>query len=58
MRILTRYVARAYFKMLSLCLGSFITIYLVVDFMEKVSRFTRSGATWVRIAWLREWEPM
>ena len=50
MRIITRYVARAYFKMLSLCLGSFITIYLVVDFMEKVSRFTRSGATWQHLA--------
>ena len=46
MRILTRYVAKAYLRMLGLCLGSFITIYLVVDFMEKVSRFTRAGASW------------
>ena len=50
MRILTLYVARAYLKMLSLCLGSFISIYLVVDFMEKISRFTRDGADWKHIA--------
>ena len=50
MRILTRYVAKAYLRMLSFCLGSFIAIYLVVDFMEKVSRFTRGGAKWQHIA--------
>uniref|UniRef100_C6E5G8 Permease YjgP/YjgQ family protein n=1 Tax=Geobacter sp. (strain M21) TaxID=443144 RepID=C6E5G8_GEOSM len=50
MTILTRYIARAYLKMLSLCLGSFLTIYLVVDFMEKVSRFTRAGASWKHLA--------
>lgn len=50
MRILTRYVAKAYLKMLGLCLGSFLTIYLVVDFMEKVSRFTRAGASWQHLA--------
>lgn len=50
MTILTRYVAALYLKMLSLCLGSFLTIYLVVDFMEKVARFTRAGATWQHLA--------
>ena len=50
MRILTRYVAKAYLRMLALCLGAFIAIYLVVDFMEKVARFTRSGAHWYHIA--------
>ena len=50
MRILTRYVAKAYLKMLMLCMGAFIAIYLVVDFMEKIARFTRSGADWYNIA--------
>jgi len=50
MRILTRYVAQAYLKMLGLCLGAFIAIYLVVDFMEKIARFTRHGAHWYHIA--------
>jgi lipopolysaccharide export system permease protein len=50
MRILTRYVAKAYLKMLFLCLGAFIAIYQVVDFMEKIARFTRSGAHWYHIA--------
>jgi lipopolysaccharide export system permease protein len=50
MRILTRYVAAAYLKMLFLCLGAFIAIYQVVDFTEKIARFTRSGAHWYHIA--------
>ncbi|QWV92730.1 LPS export ABC transporter permease LptG [Geomonas oryzisoli] len=50
MRILTRYVAKAYLRMLGLCLGSFVTIYLVVDFMEKIGRFTRTGASWKYLA--------
>ncbi|MBJ6752152.1 LPS export ABC transporter permease LptG [Geomonas anaerohicana] len=50
MRILTRYVAKAYLRMLGLCLGSFVTIYLVVDFMEKIGRFSRTGASWKYVA--------
>ncbi|QXE90635.1 LPS export ABC transporter permease LptG [Geomonas subterranea] len=50
MSILTRYVAKAYLRMLGLCLGSFVTIYLVVDFMEKIGRFSRSGASWQHLA--------
>jgi len=50
MRILTRYVAKAYARMLLLCMGAFIAIYLVVDFMEKIARFTRSDAHWYHIA--------
>ena len=50
MNILTRYVAKAYLRMLGLCLGSFVTIYLVVDFMEKISRFARADASWHDVA--------
>jgi lipopolysaccharide export system permease protein len=49
MRILTRYVAKAYLRMLALCMGAFVAIYLVVDFMEKIARFTRMGAHWQHI---------
>jgi lipopolysaccharide export system permease protein len=51
MRILSRYVAKAYLKMLFLCLGSFIGIYQVVDFTEKIARFTHAGAKWYHIAY-------
>ena len=51
MRILSLYVAKAYLKMLFLCLGAFIAIYQVVDFTEKIARFTRSGAHWYHIAY-------
>jgi lipopolysaccharide export system permease protein len=50
MRILTRYVAKAYLRMLALCTGAFIAIYLVIDFMEKIARFSRAGAHWYHIA--------
>lgn len=50
MNILTRYVARIYLKMLLLCMGAFLGIYLVVDFMEKIARFTRAGGRWIDIA--------
>jgi len=50
MNILARYVAAAYLKMLLLCMGAFLAIYQVVDFMEKIARFTRSGGTWYHIA--------
>ena len=51
MRLLTRYVATAYLKMLCICLGAFIAIYQVVDFTEKIARFSRTGAHWYHIAW-------
>ncbi|HJV36511.1 LPS export ABC transporter permease LptG [Geomonas sp.] len=50
MRILSRYVAKAYLRMFGLCLGAFIAIYQVVDFMEKIARFTSHGAHWYHIA--------
>ena len=51
MRILSLYVAKAYLRMLFLCLGAFIAIYQVVDFTEKIARFTRSGGHWYHIAY-------
>ena len=42
MKILNRYIAVTYSRMMGLCLSSFITIYLVIDFLEKINRFTRA----------------
>lgn len=42
MKILSRYIAYTYFRMLSLCISAFVTIYLVIDFLDKINRFTRA----------------
>jgi len=51
MSILARYVARTYLKLLLLCMGAFLAIYQVVDFTEKIARFTRAGGHWYHIAY-------
>ncbi len=43
MKILTRYLISTYLRMLGLCLGSFVAIYLVIDILEKISRFAKNG---------------
>ncbi|HEX9079880.1 MAG TPA: LPS export ABC transporter permease LptG [Desulfuromonadaceae bacterium] len=43
MSILSRYIAAAWLRLLSLCLGSFVAVYLVLDMMEKIPRFLRAG---------------
>ena len=43
MSILNRYIAVAWLRMLALCLGSFVAVYLVLDMMEKIPRFIRAG---------------
>lgn len=45
MNILHRYLIRLFVPLFCLCLGSFASIYLVIDFLEKISRFTRYNAT-------------
>lgn len=42
MKILNRHIASTYLKILGLCVSSFLTIYLVIDFLEKINRFTRA----------------
>jgi lipopolysaccharide export system permease protein len=47
MNILTRYIASTYLKILGLCISSFVAIYLVIDFLERINRFTRGeGKLW------------
>jgi lipopolysaccharide export system permease protein len=43
MSILNRYIAVAWLRLLALCLGSFVAVYLVLDMMDKIPRFIRAG---------------
>lgn len=43
MSILDRYIAKSWLRLLTLCLTAFIALYLVVDLIEKIPRFLRSG---------------
>jgi lipopolysaccharide export system permease protein len=45
MSILDRYIATAWLRLLALCLGSFVSVYLVLDMMEKIPKFIRAGGT-------------
>lgn len=49
MSILNRYIALTWLRLFSLCLGSFISIYLVLDMMDKIPRFIRSEAAFADI---------
>ena len=42
MSVISRYIVTSYVRIIALCAGSFITIYLVIDFLEKLGRFTRA----------------
>lgn len=44
MRILGNYIAATYLKILALCIGAFVSIYLVIDFLEKIRHFTSAHA--------------
>lgn len=45
MSILSRYIAFAWLRLLALCLGSFVAVYLVLDMMDKIPRFIRAGGS-------------
>jgi len=45
MGILDRYIGQTWLRLLMLCLGCFVGIYLVIDLIEKVPRFLRSGGS-------------
>jgi lipopolysaccharide export system permease protein len=46
MPILFRYLLREYGKIFTMCFSGLMTIYLVIDFFEKVRRFLRYDADW------------
>ncbi|MEI6207536.1 MAG: LPS export ABC transporter permease LptG [Desulfuromonadales bacterium] len=45
MAILNRYIALTWLRLFSLCLGSFVSMYLVLDMMDKIPRFVRAGGS-------------
>jgi lipopolysaccharide export system permease protein len=49
MSTLSRYIAALYLKLIGLCLGSFVAIYLVIDFLEKIDRFTQKQGSLLHI---------
>jgi lipopolysaccharide export system permease protein len=49
MTILFRYILREYAKIFLMCFAGLMTIYLVIDFFEKVRRFLRYDASVVSI---------
>lgn len=49
MGIVDRYIASVWLRMLLLCQGSFLAVYLILDFMEKFGRFMRAGAKLIAI---------
>jgi len=44
MTILGRYLVRTYLGMIATCLGAFVAIYLVIDFLERFGKYSRAGA--------------
>ena len=49
MPILFRYLLREYAKIFFMCFAGLMTIYLVIDFFEKVRRFLRYDADWINV---------
>jgi lipopolysaccharide export system permease protein len=43
MSILSRYLVRTWLTTTATCLGAFVAIYLVVDFLERFGKFSRAG---------------
>lgn len=49
MPILFRYLLREYAKIFFMCFAGLMTIYLVIDFFEKVRRFLSFDASWLDV---------
>lgn len=52
MKIFSRFVAVAYARIFALCLGTFIAIFLVVDFLEKIGRFAGGNPAYIALFFL------
>ncbi len=44
MAILDRYIGKTWISLLALCLSGFVSIYLIIDLIENIPRFLRSGS--------------
>lgn len=56
MSLLTRYIVSAYIRIFALCTGSFVVIYLVIDFLDKFGRFSRAGGSAYHIGLFFLWK--
>jgi lipopolysaccharide export system permease protein len=56
MTLISRYVVSAYLRILGLCVGSFVAIYLIIDFLDRGGRFARAGGTAYHIALYFLWK--
>lgn len=56
MTLISRYVVSAYLRILGLCVGSFVAIYLIIDFLDRGGRFVRAGGTAYPIALYFLWK--
>ncbi len=56
MTIFSRYISTTYLRLFCLCCGAFSAIYLVIDVLEKVGKFTRAGARPDHIALFFLWK--
>lgn len=45
MKTLTRYLIKTYLAAITTCQAAFLSIYLVIDFLERYSKFSRAGAS-------------
>ena len=45
MGIIVRYIAGIWLRLLALCLGGFVSLYLVLDLVEKIPRFLRADGS-------------
>ncbi len=43
MTVISRYLVKTYLGMIGTCMSAFIAIYLVIDFLERIGRFSRAG---------------
>ena len=44
MRILANYISATYLRIFTLCIGAFVSIYLVLDFLERIKYLSRAHA--------------
>ena len=49
MTILFRYILREYVRIFLMCFSGLMTIYLVIDFFEKIRRRLHHGASWIDV---------
>ena len=43
MRIISRYISQELVRIIAVCLGAFVAIYLVIDFFERIDNFLAAG---------------